>query len=36
VLDTGAAEQIETLRKGIFKALQEAREILALLDRSPQ
>lgn len=36
VLDTGAAEQIETLRKGIHKALQEAREILALLDRSPQ
>jgi DNA-binding transcriptional MerR regulator len=35
-LDTGAAKQIETLRKGIYKALQEAREILALLDRSPQ
>jgi DNA-binding transcriptional MerR regulator len=34
-LDTAAAEQIETLRKGIHKALQEAREILALLDRSP-
>jgi DNA-binding transcriptional MerR regulator len=35
-LDTAAAKQIETLRKGIQKALQEAREILALLDRSPQ
>jgi hypothetical protein len=36
-LDTDAAKQIETLRKGIHKALQEAREILALLDsRSPQ
>jgi|GEM_PF-607070 len=36
-LDTNAAKQIETLRKGITKALQEAREILALLDaRSPQ
>jgi len=36
-LDTDAAKQIETLRKGITKALQEAREILALLDsRSPQ
>jgi DNA-binding transcriptional MerR regulator len=35
-LDTAAAKQIETLRKGIQKALQEAHEILALLDRSPQ
>jgi hypothetical protein len=36
-LDTDAAKQIETLRKGILKALQEAREILALLDsRSPR
>jgi DNA-binding transcriptional MerR regulator len=36
-LDTNAAKQIETLRKGITKALQGAREILALLDtRSPQ
>jgi DNA-binding transcriptional MerR regulator len=35
-LDTAAAKQIETLRKGITKALQGAREILALLDsRSP-
>jgi DNA-binding transcriptional MerR regulator len=31
-LDTDAAEQIQTLRSGIEKALQEAREILALLD----
>ncbi|HEV3456095.1 MAG TPA: MerR family transcriptional regulator [Thermoanaerobaculia bacterium] len=36
-LDTDAAKRIETLRKGILKALQEAREILALLDsRTPQ
>jgi DNA-binding transcriptional MerR regulator len=36
-LDTAAAKQIETLRKGITKALQGAREILALLDsRSPR
>jgi DNA-binding transcriptional MerR regulator len=36
-LDTAAAKQIETLRKGIIKALQGAREILALLDsRSPR
>ncbi len=36
-LDTEAAKQIETLRKGILKALEGAREILALLDsRSPQ
>jgi DNA-binding transcriptional MerR regulator len=36
-LDTTAAKQVETLRKGIQKALQEAREILALLDsRSPR
>lgn len=36
-LDTAAAKQIETLRKGINKALQRAREILALLDsRSPR
>jgi DNA-binding transcriptional MerR regulator len=32
VLDTDAAERIQTLRSGIEKALQEAREILALLD----
>ncbi|MES1241344.1 MAG: MerR family transcriptional regulator [Acidobacteriota bacterium] len=30
-LDTDAAERIQTLRSGIEKALQEAREILALL-----
>ena len=36
VLDTEAAKQIETLREGIYKALQEAREILAILDRSPR
>jgi DNA-binding transcriptional MerR regulator len=36
-LDTAAAKQIETLRKGMTKALQGAREILALLDsRSPR
>jgi DNA-binding transcriptional MerR regulator len=36
-LDTAAAKQIETLRKGITKALQGAREILTLLDsRSPR
>ena len=35
-LDSNAAEQIQTLRSGIEKALQEAREILALLDsKSP-
>jgi DNA-binding transcriptional MerR regulator len=35
-LDTNAAERIQTLRSGIEKALQEAREILALLDsKSP-
>ncbi|HVT59899.1 MAG TPA: MerR family transcriptional regulator [Thermoanaerobaculia bacterium] len=35
-LDTAAAQQVERLRLGIQKALQEAREILALLDsRSP-
>jgi DNA-binding transcriptional MerR regulator len=31
-LDMDAAERIQTLRSGIEKALQEAREILALLD----
>jgi DNA-binding transcriptional MerR regulator len=31
-LDREAAERIQTLRSGIEKALQEAREILALLD----
>lgn len=31
-LDTDAAERIQTMRSGIEKALQEAREILALLD----
>jgi DNA-binding transcriptional MerR regulator len=31
-LDTDAAERIQTLRSGIEKALQDAREILALLD----
>jgi DNA-binding transcriptional MerR regulator len=35
-LDTEAAEQIQTLRSGITRALQEAREILALLSsKSP-
>jgi DNA-binding transcriptional MerR regulator len=35
-LDTNAAERIQKLRSGIEKALQEAREILALLDsKSP-
>lgn len=35
-LDTGAAERIQTLRSGIEQALQEAREILALLEsKSP-
>jgi DNA-binding transcriptional MerR regulator len=32
VLDSDAAERIQTLRSGVEKALQEAREILALLD----
>src|SRR5215213_7447603 len=31
-LDSDAAERIQTLRSGVEKALQEAREILALLD----
>lgn len=31
-LDSDAAERIQTLRSGIEKALEEAREILALLD----
>jgi DNA-binding transcriptional MerR regulator len=31
-LDNGAAERLQTLRSGIEKALEEAREILALLD----
>ena len=36
VLDSDAAERIQTLRSGVEKALQEAREILALLDsKSP-
>jgi DNA-binding transcriptional MerR regulator len=34
-LDTGAAERIQTLRSGIDRALREAREILALLEKSP-
>ncbi|HWM92493.1 MAG TPA: MerR family transcriptional regulator [Thermoanaerobaculia bacterium] len=35
-LDSDAAERIQTLRSGIEKALEEAREILALLDsKSP-
>jgi DNA-binding transcriptional MerR regulator len=35
-LDIDAAERIQTLRSGVEKALQEAREILALLDsKSP-
>jgi DNA-binding transcriptional MerR regulator len=35
-LDSDAAERIQTLRSGVEKALQEAREILALLDsKSP-
>jgi DNA-binding transcriptional MerR regulator len=32
MLDSDAAERIQTLRSGVEKALQEAREILALLD----
>ncbi len=32
LLDSDAAERIQTLRSGVEKALQEAREILALLD----
>jgi DNA-binding transcriptional MerR regulator len=35
-LDTDAAEQIQSLRSGIEKALREAREILALLDSKPR
>ena len=36
VLDSDAAERIQKLRSGVEKALQEAREILALLDsKSP-
>jgi DNA-binding transcriptional MerR regulator len=31
-LDTGTADRIQTLRSGIAKALDEAREILAILD----
>lgn len=34
-LDTEAAERIQTLRSGIDRALREAREILALLEKSP-
>ena len=35
-LDSDAAEQVQTLRAGVEKALQEARELLALLDsKSP-
>lgn len=35
-LDSDAAERIQTLRSGVEKALQEARELLALLDsKSP-
>lgn len=34
-LDTERAERIQTLRSGIEAALQEAREILALLDSKP-
>jgi len=32
-LDTGTADRIQTLRSGIAKALDEAREILALLEK---
>lgn len=35
-LDTDAAERIQTLRSGIEKALEEAREILALLSSYPR
>ena|SRR5690349_11377320 len=35
-LDTDAAERIQTLRSGIEKALEEAREILALLSPHPR
>ncbi|HEX7185726.1 MAG TPA: MerR family transcriptional regulator [Thermoanaerobaculia bacterium] len=34
-LDTETAERVQRLRSGIEKALQEAREILALLDSKP-
>ncbi len=33
-LDTAASERIETLRQGVREALDEARDILALLDES--
>jgi signal transduction histidine kinase len=32
LLDTRAAERIQSMRQGIQEALEEAREILALLD----
>lgn len=32
-LDTRAAERLQTLRQGVADALEEAREVLALLDR---
>ena len=34
-LDTRAAERLQQLRQGVGEALDEAREILALLDRKP-
>lgn len=34
-LDSDAADRIQTLRAGVEKALQEARELLALLDSKP-
>ena len=33
-LDTRAAERLQTLRRGVEEALDDARDILALLDRS--
>ena len=35
VLDTASAEQIETLRQGVQKALDQSRKILGLLDGKP-
>jgi len=34
-LDTRAAERLQTLRQGVAEVLDDARELLALLDREP-
>lgn len=34
-LDTQAAEQLQTLRQGVAEVLDDARDLLALLDRKP-